>query len=238
MRNLRAYVEQHKLNGKVSTRDDERGVVISLVSDNMLFVRGKAELSPDSDAVAGARRPDTEDGSRTIFRSKDIPAICRFIRRSFLPTGSCRPPERVRCCGILRSGSIYPASGSWRRDMRIRGPLAPNTSEANRARNRRVDIVLLKTDAQRQADLQRQAEIARIRVAKPADSAPAEAVPAGPKEAGPAPAPSPSPAPRHRKRARVPETTQGPLWNPNGRASAAFTVEIVDPGRVRLLAAE
>jgi chemotaxis protein MotB len=43
-------------------------------------------------------------------------------------------------------------------------PLLPNNSEANRSRNRRVDIVLLKSDAERSADLQRQSEVRRVSV--------------------------------------------------------------------------
>jgi len=47
MRDLRRFVEQHHMTGGVETRSDERGDVISLMSDDMLFNRGQAILRPN-----------------------------------------------------------------------------------------------------------------------------------------------------------------------------------------------
>jgi chemotaxis protein MotB len=49
-------------------------------------------------------------------------------------------------------------------------PLVPNTSEQNRARNRRVDIVVLKSEARREIDVALKAEIRRITVDGGADA--------------------------------------------------------------------
>ncbi|HZO91286.1 MAG TPA: OmpA family protein [Chthonomonadaceae bacterium] len=181
MGNLRRYVEQHHLNGKVSTREDRRGVIISLVSDGMLFARGQAELGPGSVEVL----------SRVARILRSVPNDVAIEGHTCdLPIRTAQFPSNwelstARAGTVLRyltekerlpSGRFMAAGYAETR------PLAPNSSEANRARNRRVDIVILRTDAQREADLQRRAELRRIAV----DEAPELEI------GGPADSPSPA----------------------------------------------
>ncbi len=171
MRSLRSYVEQHHLKGKVSTRDDQRGVVISLVSDDMLFARGKAELSPASDAVL----------TRVTRILKTVPNNVEIEGHTCdLPIHTALFPSNWELSSA-RAGSVLryftekqnlPERRFVAAGYADTHPLVPNISESNRAQNRRVDIVLLKTDAQQQADLQRQAEIRRISADKPGDAVP------------------------------------------------------------------
>jgi chemotaxis protein MotB len=171
MLNLRKYVEQNKLSGEVSTRSDERGIVISLIADNMLFERGKADLHANSTPVLThvAKVLKSSPNRVTIEgHTCDLP-----IHTAQFPSNW--ELSSARAGALLRyftgeqglSASRFMAAGYA--DTR---PLLSNTSEANRARNRRVDIVILKTDGQREVDLVRRAEIRRISVSGVSDTSP------------------------------------------------------------------
>src|SRR5579871_3081349 len=148
MRDLRLFVEQHHLSGGVATHRDERGDVISLMSDDMLFTRGQAVLRPDSlellARIANVLRPlpnEIEVEGHTCnlpIHTDQFPsnwelstaragAVLRFfVEVSGLPAG------RFKAAGYA--------------DTR---PIGPNDTEPHRMRNRRVEIVLLKTEAER-----------------------------------------------------------------------------------------
>ncbi len=163
MRNLWQFVEQNKLTDSVSTHSDERGVVISLIADNSLFDRGKADLRPESAAVLAHVAETLKATPNHIAiegHTCDLPihtaqfpsnwelssARAGTVLRYF--TGEQKlPPGRFMAAGYADTK-----------------PLAGNTSEANRARNRRVDIVILKTDAQREIDTAVRSEVRRISV--------------------------------------------------------------------------
>jgi len=173
MRNLRQYVEQNKLTGSVSTRSDERGVVISLVADNALFARGKADLSPGSVPVLAHVAEILRTTTNRVAiegHTCDLP-----IRTAQFPSNW--DLSTARASTVLRS--LIGEQGLSPRRFMASGygetrPLAPNTSEANRARNRRVDIVILKTEAQREIDRAVRAEVERITVNGVSDTSPPE----------------------------------------------------------------
>jgi len=123
---------------------DERGLTVRFL-DNVLFDLGQADLRPDSvgmlDAV-GAALKNTRRYIRVEGHADNLPintvqfpsnwelsaarsiAVTRYlIERHGLD------PRRLASLGY----------GEYR-------PLYPNTSEENRARNRRVDIVVLRTE--------------------------------------------------------------------------------------------
>jgi chemotaxis protein MotB len=194
MRNLSFYVEQHNLKGKVSTREDERGVVISLVADNMLFAKGSAQLDPSHNAVL----------NRVAQVVKAVPNRVQIEGHTCdLPIRTAQFPSNwelstARAGAVLRyftekrglPNTRFTAAG-----YAETRPLAPNTSEANRARNRRVDIVILKTDAQREADLLRRSEVRRITAKKPEKASGQATNPPPAQEANPAPKPAVPPPP-------------------------------------------
>jgi chemotaxis protein MotB len=161
MRDLRQFVEQHHLNGGVQTRSDERGDVISLMSDDMLFTRGQAVLRPDSlellARIAAVLRPlpnDIEVEGHTC----NLPIHTdRFPSNWELSTARAGAVLRffVEVEGV--PSTRFKAAGYA--DTR---PLAPNDTETNRRRNRRVEIVLLKTQAEWVDELKRQLEVKRI----------------------------------------------------------------------------
>ena len=161
MRDLHRYVEQNNLGKRVTTRNDSRGVIISLVADNMLFERGKAMLSPESSAVLAKVTDIVKSAPNDVViegHSCDIP-IHTAQYPSNWELSTARASVILRYFTEQRNlpGKRFKASG-----CADTVPLLPNTSEDNRAKNRRVDIVLLKTDGQRLAELSRQTEIRRV----------------------------------------------------------------------------
>lgn len=171
MRNLRQHVEQHNLRGKVSAREDERGVIISLLSDKMLFTRGSSELNPQSEPVLAqvAKILKTVPNNFQIEgHTCDLP-----IHTAAFPSNwelsSARAGTILRYFterqGLANNRFVAAGYAETR-------PLVPNSSETNRARNRRVDIVIMKTDRQKEADIARKAEIRRVSAETPPEPTP------------------------------------------------------------------
>jgi chemotaxis protein MotB len=163
MQNLTQYVEQSRLTGSVSTRSDERGLVISLVADNMVFDRGKADIR-----AAGA--PILQQVAQVLKSTPNRVAIEGHT--CDLPIHTPQFPSNwelssARAGTLLRyfTGEIgLPPDRFMAAGYADTRPLVRNDSETNRARNRRVDIVILKTEARREADLALHAEVRRITV--------------------------------------------------------------------------
>lgn len=169
MRSLNSYAAAQNLQGKVNVRTDERGVVISLLSDNMLFERGKATLSPKSDALLSRVAKILTAAPNNVQiegHTCDLPINTPLFPSNWeLSTGRAASVLRYFTQRSGLPGKRFTAAG-----YAETRPLAPNTSETNRARNRRVDIILLKTEPQQRAELLRQTEIDRIK-ARPAGAA-------------------------------------------------------------------
>jgi chemotaxis protein MotB len=138
---IRRMIAQKGLEGKVSTELTDRGLVISL-RDSVLFTAGASELNEQSsEIVAGVAHilSSTPNAIRVEGHTDTVPIHTdRFpsnwelstsraisVLRFFIQHGGI-PPERLSAAGY----------GEYK-------PAFPNTSEHNRALNRRVDIVLL-----------------------------------------------------------------------------------------------
>lgn len=162
VQDLNKFVEQQKLKGVANVRSDERGVIISLLSDGMLFQRGGAGLQPGSDELLH----HVTDIIGTLPNHIQVEGHTCDLPIHTLQFPSNWELSTSRAGTILRyftEQAGLPAirfSAAGYADTR---PLVSNTSEERRARNRRVDIVILKTEAQREADLLRQGEIRRVR---------------------------------------------------------------------------
>jgi chemotaxis protein MotB len=161
MRNLRGIMEQPEMRGKMSMRSDERGIVISLLSDNMLFERGQAQLKVESFAAL----------QRVLQVIQPIPNKIQIEGHTCnIPIHTALFPSNWE----LSSGRAGAVLRYFTEQQRLNpqrflaagyadtSPLAANVSEENRARNRRVDIVILKSEEQQEADFARKSEIRRI----------------------------------------------------------------------------
>jgi len=142
MQELQSFLEDQALTGDVHLEVTERGLVVSFM-DKVLFDLGQSDLRPEARRVL----------SEVAVILRKIPNDIRIEGHTCdLPIRTERFPSNwelstSRACTVLRyfieTAGLAPERftamgyGEYR-------PKVPNTSEANRALNRRVDIVILK----------------------------------------------------------------------------------------------
>lgn len=144
MKKIQTLVKEEKLEDKVRLRVDERGLVISLATDKVLFRPGQATLSRSArkiiDAVADALI-DIPNEIRVEGHTCDLP-----IRSSEFPSNwelsTARATNVIRYLINNKGFASERLSAAGYADSRA---LVANTSESNRAINRRVDIVVLRS---------------------------------------------------------------------------------------------
>lgn len=131
---------------KVQIRKEARGLVVSLLTDNLLFDLGDTRLKPELREVlgkiAGVLKKHPRHDIAVEGHTDDLP-----IRSAKIPSNwelsALRATEVVKYL-VMHEG-LDPARLSAAGYGEYR-PLLPNISEANRRLNRRVDIVILKLD--------------------------------------------------------------------------------------------
>jgi chemotaxis protein MotB len=143
---LRAYIHQRHLTKNVDVHIEKRGVVVSLRTDSAMFKSGSAVLEPQAGefihAIAGflltpAQRPrmlkiegNTDDVpiSTPLYPTNWELSTSRAVSVTrHLSEHDGISPQRLAAIGF----------SEWH-------PVVPNTSDANRLLNRRVDIVVLR----------------------------------------------------------------------------------------------
>ena len=140
---VKAYIEKNHLQGMMQVSRNERGVVVTVMTDKMLFARGQADLRPEEMGLLATVAKITQTVPLNPIRVEG--------HTDNLPIHTERFPSNwelstTRATTVLRyfesqgvASSRLEASGCA--DQR---PLASNETEADRARNRRVEIVLLR----------------------------------------------------------------------------------------------
>jgi chemotaxis protein MotB len=139
---LHDYIKQNRLQDLVYTKHEFRGLVISLVSDNLLFPVGEADLRPPALAIL----------DRISELLRDIPNTIMIEGHTCsLPIHTPRYPSNwelsaARACAVVRylidRWNIDPVrlAATGCADSR---PVAPNDTEEQRVFNRRVQIIIL-----------------------------------------------------------------------------------------------
>jgi chemotaxis protein MotB len=141
---LQAVISKDKLEDKVKVRSDERGIVVSVVTDKFLFDKGQASIRPQFDYVL--------DDISTPLRA--VPNQIRVEGYTDdLPICTAQFPSNwelstMRATVVLRYFLNHKELPEDR--MSVAGyadtrPVVPNDSEEDRAHNRRVEIVVLKS---------------------------------------------------------------------------------------------
>jgi chemotaxis protein MotB len=128
------------LGGKVGLRLDDRGLVVTVVTDKILFDSGSASLKPDGDGLLRV--------VVNALESVDNPILIDGYTDS-IPIATAQYPSNWELSGA-RAGSVarfFEANGMQRTRLRAEGladldPVASNATEDGRARNRRVEIVV------------------------------------------------------------------------------------------------
>jgi len=144
---LERYVERKGLEQKVLVHREERGLVVSLLTDGIFFVVGSAELSEEAKKVLREIAPVLKASNRYIRvegHTCNLP-IHTLRYPSNWELSVARATAVVRyliACGVPPHRLSAVGYGEYR-------PMVPNTSEENRRLNRRVDIVLLSESARK-----------------------------------------------------------------------------------------
>lgn len=141
---LQQFLQEEGLQTQVRVRHEERGLVISLLSDGALFDLGSADIKPSAKQVL--------DRVAEVLRAVPNPVLIEGHTDN-LPIRTVQYPSNwelsaARAARVLRylvqKGRI-PAERLIAVGYADTRPLVPNSSPANRAQNRRVDIAVLKT---------------------------------------------------------------------------------------------
>lgn len=142
MGKMQEFIEEQGLQGEVEATIDERGLVFTILTDKALFARGQARLTEDTKRVVaeigklilGMPNPVVVEG-----HTCDLP-----IRTAAFPSNwelsTARATNVLRYLGEKAGIEKGRLSASGYADSR---PKAPNTAEENRAKNRRVEIVVV-----------------------------------------------------------------------------------------------
>ncbi|MDP4094247.1 MAG: flagellar motor protein MotB [Bacillota bacterium] len=135
--------DKENLKGEVNVSIQERGVVISIM-DKVLFDPGSADIEPASREIIlkiGKVLQQIPGKQIRIEGNTDSDPINtpRFPDNQELSTARANSVLRILVNGVHLNPKMLSAVGYG--EFR---PLVPNTTAANKAQNRRVDIVILK----------------------------------------------------------------------------------------------
>jgi chemotaxis protein MotB len=143
-RQIDEYARQKGLQNQVQTVVAERGLVIRLLTDKVLFDSGQAELKPQAAPVlTKVAEILSQEGLHQVMvegHTDNVP-----IRGSVFPTNwelsTARASRVVRALigGGVVQGRLSASGYAWLH------PIATNDTAAGRSRNRRVEIVLLRS---------------------------------------------------------------------------------------------
>jgi chemotaxis protein MotB len=138
------YAKTHGLKSKVQTTITQRGLVIRLLTDKVLFDSGQAELKPQASPIlTEVAHLLTIGGNHDIAvegHTDNMP-----IRGSQYPTNW--ELSTARASGVTR---FLISHGAQKMRMAATGyaalhPISGNSDAAGRSRNRRVEVVLLRS---------------------------------------------------------------------------------------------
>jgi chemotaxis protein MotB len=140
------YASQHGLQAALQTTVARRGLVIRLLTDRVVFASGRAHLEPSSAGLLTAI-------ARLLVSEVRHPIVVqghtdsRPIASSEFPTNwelsTARATQVVRF--FIRHGVA--ATRLQAAGVAAQRPLASNSTERGRSRNRRVEIVLVRLNA-------------------------------------------------------------------------------------------
>lgn len=139
---VRNYIKSHDLQNKMRVSQDQRGVIVTVMTDKMLFASGQADMRPQEMGLL----------SEVSNVLNSVPNTVRVEGHTDnLPISTPRFPSNwelsaVRATTVLRYFQSHhvPASRLEAAGDADQHPVAPNDTEANRSLNRRVDVVIVR----------------------------------------------------------------------------------------------
>jgi chemotaxis protein MotB len=145
-RRIDTYAKDHGLQSKLQTEVTRRGLVIRLLTDKVLFASGSARLEPPSTGLLTelghllaleVRHPITVEG-HTDNRPISNP---QFPTNWELSTSRATQVVRYFIRQGVAAGRLQAAGLAAQR------PIASNSNDSGRSRNRRVEIVLVRQNS-------------------------------------------------------------------------------------------
>jgi chemotaxis protein MotB len=138
-------ISEDDLNG-IQVNLDERGLVIRFV-EGVLFDSGKADIKNEARAILDKIAPlliDTHRHIRIEGHTDNLPINTREFPSNW-ELSTARAVNVVKYFIEKHNFSPYILSAAGYGEYR---PIAPNDSDKNRALNRRVDIIILKSTSE------------------------------------------------------------------------------------------
>jgi chemotaxis protein MotB len=138
-----AYAKAHGFGDKVQTLVERRGLVVRVLTDNLLFDSGSATLKPGADQLldeVGQLLNLDKSHPITVEGHTDNQPISNAQFPSNWELSTTRATNVVRFL-ISRGVSAYRLGAVGYADLH---PIASNATAAGRAQNRRVEIVLMR----------------------------------------------------------------------------------------------
>ncbi len=138
-----ASLKAKHMEDKVRFKLDERGLVVTVVTDDVLFALGSATLRPQGNAVLDAIAPALQALPNQVTvegHTDDLPISGRFASNWEL--------SAERATSVLRyllDRHRVPAKRLAAAGYADQRPLTPNISPAARSANRRVEVIVLAT---------------------------------------------------------------------------------------------
>ena len=138
------FLENNGLEDIAQIKTDERGVIIEL-NDKILFESGKSELIPDSrgvlDKISGLL--GTLDNTFIIEGHTDNVPINNYRFNDNWDLSSSRANSVIRYFTQVKGLDVNKFNSAAYADIK---PLVDNSTEENRAKNRRVNILIVATE--------------------------------------------------------------------------------------------
>jgi chemotaxis protein MotB len=138
---LEKALKEQGLDVYVEQRRENRGLVVSIATDDVLFALGSTEIGERGREILGAVAQilgDFENGVMIEGYTDDIP-----LRRASYDNWNLSTDRAVAVLKVMVQEHGLPPEKVGAVGYGEHRPLVPNTDAASRARNRRVDIVVL-----------------------------------------------------------------------------------------------
>ena len=140
---VKEYIQKNRLQGMMQVSRNERGVVVTVMTDKMLFARGQADLRPEEMGLLATVAKITQTVPQNPIRVEGHTDNLPIHTERFPSNWELSTTRATTVLRYFESQGVAPSrlEASGCADQR---PLAPNDTEDDRARNRRVEIVLLR----------------------------------------------------------------------------------------------
>jgi|ERR1035437_1482155 chemotaxis protein MotB len=145
---IQKWILQKKLEREVKVRFNERGLVISLMTDKVLFDSGRAVLVPRTREILSDIAELLKQQTNPVViegHTDDSPITKKSIKAKYSDNWDLSTARAVSVLKYMIRKGVSPDRLSAAGYGEFR-PLVPNIDDITRMKNRRIDIVLLKSD--------------------------------------------------------------------------------------------